>query len=66
MVRVVRCPAFARAAFSANELSGWPDGVAFSPRKGFRRSRSELRRRLLRLVERPTVSSRPISFGKEV
>lgn len=66
MVRVVHCPSFARTAFTPNELSGWPDGVAFSPRKGFRRSRSELRKRLLRLIERPAVSVKPISFGKDV
>lgn len=31
MVRRFKVPQFARHSLSANELSGWPDGIAYSP-----------------------------------
>ena len=31
MVRVVQTPACAGDLFTGNELSGWPDGIAYTP-----------------------------------
>lgn len=31
MVRRFKVPGFAKSSFSANELSGWQDGIAYTP-----------------------------------
>lgn len=33
MVRVVRTPSIGRKVYSANQLSGWPDGILYQPRR---------------------------------
>lgn len=56
MVKVCRVPPFAKGIFSANELSGWQDGIAYSPSE-IRERKKELlaKRRAERLAAIPVL-----------
>lgn len=41
MVRWCRTPSFSRNLFTANELSGWADGIAYSPRQPRKRRKAK-------------------------
>ena len=45
MVKVCRTPTFSRGIFSANELSGWADGIAYTPSQIRERKQEALARR---------------------
>ena len=50
MVRVLRTPRLAKGVFSANQLSGWPDGVHYTPyftKAELREKRRQARQRKL-------------------
>ena len=57
MVRVCRVDASLRSYFTANELSGWPDGVSYSVTEKRRK-----KRKIKVEAERPTAV--PISIGR--
>lgn len=52
MVKVCRVPKFSHQVFSANELSGWADGIAYTP--------SELRERKIAALERRRTERRKV------
>lgn len=45
MVKVCRVPVFSKHVFSANELSGWADGIAYTPSELRERKREALAKR---------------------
>jgi hypothetical protein len=63
MVRVVRTPAVFRERFSANQLSGWVDGIEWTPVLRRRKKRKE--RTLPLPSETPRKASR-VSVGRSL
>lgn len=58
-MRVVRTPAIARSLFTANQLSGWPNGIAYAPR----RRKPKPKRLLIDGTAAVNFSAKPIQAG---
>lgn len=56
MVKVCRVPEFSRHIFSGNELSGWQDGIAYTPSEIRERKKEKAaRKRAERLAAIPVL-----------
>lgn len=67
MVKVCKVPEFSRHIFSGNELSGWADGIAYTPSEIRERKReAAAKRKAARLAAIPTLPPpevEPLSAG---
>lgn len=62
MVKRCKTPSFSRSVFTANELCGWPDGIAYSPRV-----RKVRRKRVLKIVvASPIPPTQRVSIGRSL
>jgi hypothetical protein len=51
MVKVCRVPKFSYQVFTANELSGWSDGIAYTPQELVENRKEKQRKRKKKIQE---------------